>query len=324
MLVFYWFLAIDSRGASTSTMRPAICKREGVSPMNPWMIRARWWLAALPPAVLVLWCAAGAQAPAPALAPGSLPHYRASIQARPVAGIRDNLSGLAFSSVTGTLFAVVNKPPAVAELTTDGRLLRLMPLCGDAKDTEGIAHIRDDWFAVADEGSNRVHWLHIGPDTQALSLRDTPQLALGDVTIRNFAVEGLGWDAERRQLLAVMEKWPLRVLAIDLPGGVPQGVGPVQAAQHEWRSAEATGLPSTDLSAIEPEPRTGHLLLLGEEASIIYEYTRSGELISMLPLWAGQNGLTSRVPQPEGMALGDDGALYIVSEPNLFYRFDRK
>jgi uncharacterized protein YjiK len=29
------------------------------------------------------------------------------------------------------------------------------------------------------------------------------------------------------------------------------------------------------------------------------------------------------VPQAEGIAMGPDGSLYLISEPNLFYRFER-
>ncbi|MFP5340066.1 MAG: SdiA-regulated domain-containing protein, partial [Gammaproteobacteria bacterium] len=33
------------------------------------------------------------------------------------------------------------------------------------------------------------------------------------------------------------------------------------------------------------------------------------------------HGLERDVPQAEGMAMGPDGTLYLVSEPNLFYVF---
>ena len=78
--------------------------------------------------------------------------YQASIQHRPIDGIADNLSGLTYDTRTGTLFGVTNRPPAVVELSTEGQLLRRMPLRG-VRDPEGIAHIQ-----TGREGRQSHHW----------------------------------------------------------------------------------------------------------------------------------------------------------------------
>ena len=252
-----------------------------------------------------------------------LARYRAQEQAKPVTGIRDNLSGLTYSPHTNTLFAVINRPPSVAELSTRGELLRLMPLDG-ADDPEGIAHIEGNWFAVADERRNRVHWVEIVPGVRQVLLTQGQSLALGDAEIKNFGVEGLSWDGQRRQLVAATEKWPMRVLRINLPAFSPgAGVSPPVAIES-WGPADPTGLPTTDLASVEVDPRTGNLLLLGEESSVLYEYDRNGDLAGMMPLWAGESGLERTIPQPEGVAMDGAGALYLVSEPNLFYRFEKR
>jgi uncharacterized protein YjiK len=37
----------------------------------------------------------------------------------------------------------------------------------------------------------------------------------------------------------------------------------------------------------------------------------------------GRHGLQRSVPQAEGLASDEQGNLYLVSEPNLFYRFSK-
>ena len=51
------------------------------------------------------------------------------------------------------------------------------------------------------------------------------------------------------------------------------------------------------------------------------ELDADGQPLSGLSLSAGRHGLERDVPQAEGMAMGPDGTLYLVSEPNLFYVF---
>jgi uncharacterized protein YjiK len=78
-----------------------------------------------------------------------------------------------------------------------------------------------------------------------------------------------------------------------------------------------------DLSALQYEERTGHLLALSDESRLILELALDGQPISSLLLWPGLHGLRRSVPQPEGLAMDDQGVLYLVSEPNLFYRFSK-
>jgi len=250
-----------------------------------------------------------------------LPDYRVAIEGRPIQGLTRNASGLTFNTETGTLFTVINRPAQVAELTTDGRLLRVIPLDG-AKDPEGITYVQGDTYVVADEHSHGLYWVQIRPDTARVSVAGQPSLRLSIDSVHNSSFEGVSWDSAQNRLFVVKEKLPLRVLVISGLDAFSASTG-FNIDIAEWTSSSAAALFMSDLSSLTLHEPTGHLLLLSDESALVVEYAADGRPISMLPLWRGFHGLQRKVPQPEGLAVGPDGAIYVLSEPNLFYRFER-
>ncbi len=260
------------------------------------------------------------QAPGPPQGLG-LSDYRVTIDALPVQGLDANASGLSFNLQTGTLFTVINRPAQVAELSTDGRLLRRMPLEG-VRDPEGITHVRDDLFVIADERTSRLHWVRIAPDARSVSVAQGASVQMEVDPIRNLGFEGVSWDDVRSTLYVAKEKWPLRVMAVrglDQQGR-QSGAG-LEVA--EWKPSGVAALFISDLSSLTVHEPTGSILLLSDESAMVLEYAADGKPVGMLPLWRGFRGLARKVPQPEGLAVGPDGAVYVMSEPNLFYRFDK-
>lgn len=81
------------------------------------------------------------------------------------------------------------------------------------------------------------------------------------------------------------------------------------------------GLFVRDLSSLQYDERSGHLLALSDESFLVLELGIDGRPISSLSLLKGRHGLSKSVPQAEGIAMDDEGTLYLVSEPNLFYVF---
>ncbi|MNR08668.1 hypothetical protein D3C85_1248360 [compost metagenome] len=65
------------------------------------------------------------------------------------------------------------------------------------------------------------------------------------------------------------------------------------------------------------------MLALSDESRLILELDVSGRPLSTMSLGKGRQGLQKTVPQAEGIAVDDDGTLYLVSEPNLFYVFKK-
>jgi uncharacterized protein YjiK len=251
-----------------------------------------------------------------------LPQYQVTLERLPVQGLVANASGLTFNAKTGTLFAVINRPPQVAELSRDGRLLRLISIT-DLRDPEGITHVRDNLYIIADERESRLHWVRIDPSTESIALADGPRLKLAIDEVHNAGLEGVSWDHTEDRLFLVKEKMPLRILVIDgLQEIVEQGVLNMEIA--EWKPSGASSLFMADLSSLTFHEPTGNMLLLSDESKMVVEYAPDGVPVSIMPLWRGHHGLTQPVPQAEGITMGPDGAIYILSEPNLFYRFEPK
>ncbi|MFG8753201.1 SdiA-regulated domain-containing protein, partial [Pseudomonas aeruginosa] len=81
---------------------------------------------------------------------------------------------------------------------------------------------------------------------------------------------------------------------------------------------------ATDLSSVVFDQQSGHLILLSDESKLLIEMTDEGKVVSFRSLARGFAGLLKGIPQAEGVTIDDEGYLYVVSEPNLFYRFTRE
>jgi uncharacterized protein YjiK len=65
-------------------------------------------------------------------------------------------------------------------------------------------------------------------------------------------------------------------------------------------------------------------LALSDESRQIVELDTKGRAVGNVSLDKGSMGLSKNVPQAEGIAMDDEGTLYLVSEPNLFYVFKKQ
>jgi uncharacterized protein YjiK len=243
-----------------------------------------------------------------------LPDYRAVIDAKPLPGMeKDEASDLAYDPQTKTLFSVMGKNPFLVELNLQGDVLRKMPLVGWSN-PEGITVLGDGRLAIVDEREHLIAIVKVDADTRELNVADFPTYDLGPSKDQNKAFEAVTWDPSNQQLLLGEER-PPALFTWKGDGKVLTG-DKLKLASH--------ALDMRNLSALAVDPRTGHMLVLSADSHLLLELDKKGEQVSFITLLRGFNGLKNTIPRAEGVTMDETGTLYMVSEPNLFYRFEKQ
>ncbi|WP_193073551.1 SdiA-regulated domain-containing protein [Pseudomonas sp. FME51] len=247
-----------------------------------------------------------------------LGRYRVDIEALAIPELADDLSALTYNEDSDTLFGVLNGNPLIVELSLDGQLLRHIQVKG-VEDMEGLTHIAGNRYVIAEERKRRLLEIEIPDDAVELDVTDAPSLTVSlDEEQNNKGLEGLSWDAQRQRLMVVKERDPMQAFIVTGFVGQPEGAS--ISIQLE-PSLQPDNLFMNDLSSLSADNHTGHLLLLSDESHMVVEYSADGEPLSLLGLWRGMSGLSRTVPQAEGLTIDSQRRIYVVSEPNLFYRF---
>lgn len=249
-----------------------------------------------------------------------LPDYRVTLEAQPIVGLDDDVSALTYDPDRRSLFTVTNQNSQLIELSLDGRILRQVQLLGFG-DPEAIEYISRGLYVITDERRQRLIKVRLEDDTRVIDAAQAQQLSLGIGLNGNKGFEGLAYDAAGQRLFVAKERNPLRIYEIH---GFPQRDPEQPFAVHVVDDLERdAGLFVRDLSSLQFDERSGHLLALSDESRLILELNADGRPISSLSLLAGQHGLKESVPQAEGVAMDGEGGLYLISEPNLFYVFKK-
>jgi uncharacterized protein YjiK len=225
-----------------------------------------------------------------------LDQYRVEIEARVIDGLDDNVSALTFDPVRKSLFTVTNKNSELIELSLEGKVLRRVALIGFG-DPEAVEFISADTYVITDESQQRLIKIHLEQDTTFLDGADAEQMVLGVHMGSNKGFEGLAYDSVGKRLFVAKERDPMLIY-------------------------EVQGFPHYNPEKSYDE-RSGHLLALSDESHLILELDVDGRPLSTLSLIKGRQGLQKTVPQAEGIAMDDEGTMYLVSEPNLFYVFKK-
>ncbi|MGY2440796.1 SdiA-regulated domain-containing protein [Pseudomonas sp. SDO52101_S400] len=263
----------------------------------------------------LLWLRERFESPAERTASVWLPDYRVVIDAKLLPGMeKDEASDLSYDPQSKTLFSVMGKNPFLVELTLQGDVLRKMPLVGWTN-PEGVTVMGNGLLAIVDEREHMLSIVKVDANTRELKRDDFPKYDLGPSKNQNKAFEAITWDARNQRLLLGEERPP--ALFTWKSDGSQTLTGDKQKLPNDE-------LDIRNLSALAIDPRTGHTLVLSADSHLLLELDEKGEQVSFMTLLGGFNGLKQTIPRAEGVTMDEAGTLYMVSEPNLFYRFEKQ
>ncbi len=244
-----------------------------------------------------------------------LPDYKAVIDAKALPGMEeDEASDLAYNPQTKTLFSVMGKNQFLVELTLQGDVLRKMPLVGWSN-PEALTAMGNGLLAIVDERAHVLSIVKVDAATRELNIASFPKYDLGPSENQNKAFEAIAWDAGRQRILLGEER-PPALFTWKSDGS--------QTLTGDKQKLASDELDIRNLSALAIDPRTGHTLVLSADSHLLLELDETGEQVSFMTLLGGFNGLKKTIPRAEGVTMDEAGTLYIVSEPNLFYRFEKQ
>lgn len=220
--------------------------------------------------------------------------------------ISDNLSGVTYVPDNDHLFAVLNAPETLIEMTKSGDIIRQIPLQGFV-DTEGIDYLGNMQFVVTEERRKRLVFFSIDDDTAVIRYRDSQPIPLDWDSNQNTGFEGVAWSARHGFFIAEEQPPTLRYQTL-----------------HDARpTVDAVMLNKTlpdvvsDYAGISLLPSDEeYLLVLSEESNNLHVLTLSGDTVSSLSLRGGFLHLWPLMQQPEGVTVDNDGNIYLVGEPN--------
>jgi uncharacterized protein YjiK len=252
--------------------------------------------------------------------PTALDSY--SLVAGPLAlDLLEGVSGVTYKPETDTFFVISDTTHSLYEYDHDfSELLRVVLLDGGPTDTEDVAYLGDERFAVAVE-TNEVFVLTIDPaaDLADMSGSDVEHYVVAaPPTTPNTGFEGVTLrprEGQAGELFVCQEGGagvPMRVLSFDRsgkPGTFSYADGTLRV-QERWDALVTLGEYASDLSSVTFDEDTDTLLLLSQEsAQLLRVDPDTGDVLD-------ERDLVGSL-QYEGVTLASNRRLVLASEPNF-------
>ena len=228
-------------------------------------------------------------------------------------------SGLAFDTSLNQLYVIVNSPQQIHRLSASGEYLGSVDLQGFT-DTEGIAFLANEQFALVDEREGIISWFTMTPETKTIDFNAEQSIKIFPQNVGNIGLEGITYDRQNKQLYVVKDRKPKKIYAVQWP--VNDTKQPV--INTPWNAEERPWWLARNFSGIHYHEKSGHLFILSRRSRTIIEYTLSGEKVGSFSLKSGSAKLPQTIGKAEGIVIANNGTLYLCAELNQLYIFKKK
>lgn len=234
------------------------------------------------------------------------------VHVKSVENIAENLSGITYSPNSSTLFAVINNPEEIIELSKTGEIIRKIAM-QNFHDTEGVAHIGGDSYAIIQETSRAISIVTISEETVELDANTFRQFNISDALVANGGLEGVAWSVNTG-LYVANEHSPNEVIHLPLSLFNQTTAGDIgNVLPHYFKN-----LPVEDISGLHFSELDQLLFVLSDESRSLLAVNKQGEVKSRFNFDRTPLGLSQSIRQPEGITMDKNNNIYVVGEPNIF------
>jgi uncharacterized protein len=238
-------------------------------------------------------------------------------------------SAVTYNKDTDTFFVVGDGGRAIVQVSKTGQLIDSMTLAlGNSPqgtefyDTEGLTYVGNGKFVLIEERDRQANLFTYAPGT-TLTRSDVQTVKLG-TTVGNIGIEGISYDPQTGGFIAVKEITPEGVFqtnidfaAVTASNGSPTTVNstnlfdPALAGLADFADVFAL----SNVSSLNGQPDSSHLLILSQESGKIVNIDRTGNISSSLTIVSDAGNPLSVVDQGnEGITVDKDGLIYVVNE----------
>jgi uncharacterized protein YjiK len=234
------------------------------------------------------------------------------VRSHSIEDVADNLSGITYSPDSKSLFAIINGPEKIVELSKSGRIVREIAM-QNFHDTEGIAYIGGDEYAIIQERSRIISIVTIRPETVAVDAREFRKFNINPAKDPKSGLEGVAWSVKKGLYLA-NESVPMEIINFS------------RVMFDQVLSTDGDGMqpsyfrdfPISDISGLHFSEAEQLLFVLSDESKRLLAVNTLGKVVSTFNFYSLPFALDRKIVTPEGITIDSDNNIYVVGEPNVF------